>query len=505
MQADSELGRGKPRSVRRLINLCGDRLVRLMALLLLPVVAAAAEPPDVVTSIRPLHSLVAGIMQGVAEPRLLIDGAALPWAYRPDADEKAALARADLVVWSGVELEPGLAAVLAEPGAEVQGRVIDVLSDDILKVLPARHDDRLRDPFYWLDTRNMLMLLDVIAQHLAEIDAGRADLYRRNWQRMNIKLGELDRNLEFGYREVSGLPVYFYHDTHQYFQQAYAMHAAGHVAVFDEQQAPDTGHILEMRSNLVAADRTCFFTERGMQEPRLDLLLMNTDIQPVELDSLGMGLSPGPDLYLALMKENFAAIAACVKGHRPEPVADPVADAVLVPDVRNFPPQIQPRYAMSDSQGRLVTAEDFQGRLQVIYFGYTFCPDICPTSLAVLSQALRLLGDDAAADVQPIFITVDPARDKPELLAEYVKYFHPRMIGLSASPEVTKRTAELFRARYEFVPSDSGDPDRYSMDHTASLYLLGRDGEFITKFAHGLTARDVADRLLQHLVDGDAG
>jgi protein SCO1/2 len=505
MRSHDESGAGKYRAVTWLPAVFRVGVARMIVSLLLPVVAWAGEPPNVVTSIRPLHSLVSGVMQGVAEPRLMIDGASTPWAYRPDAGDKALLASADLVVWSGVELEPGLADVLKESRIEPQGRVIDVLSDDILKVLPARHDDRLRDPFYWLDTRNMLMLLDVVAQHLAEIDPGRADLYRRNWRRMSMKLGELDRNLEFGYREVSGLPVFFYHDTHQYFQQAYAMHVAGNVAVYDLQPPPDTGHILQMRSNIIAADRTCFFTELGMLEPRLDLLLMNTDVQPVELDSLGSTLSPGPDLYPTLMKQNFAAIANCVKAQRPEQAPAAVADLFPVPDVRNFPLQIEPRYAMSDPQGRLVTAEDFHGRLQVIYFGYTFCPDICPTSLAVLSQALRMLDEDAAQAIQPIFITVDPARDRPELLAEYVSYFHPRMIGLSASPEVTKRTAELFRARYEFVPSDSGDPDRYSMDHTASLYLLGRDGEFITKFAHGLSAQDVANRLMEHLATGDAG
>jgi protein SCO1/2 len=134
----------------------------------------------------------------------------------------------------------------------------------------------------------------------------------------------------------------------------------------------------------------------------------------------------------------------------------------------------------------------------LIYFGYTYCPDICPTSLAVMAQALSLLGDDAE-QIQPIFITVDPQRDTPELLAKYVAYFHPRMLGLSASPEVTKRIAELFRARYELVPAEDGDPRRYTVDHTASLFVLGRTGEFLAKFAHGLPARDVAGRLRELL------
>jgi len=153
-----------------------------------------------------------------------------------------------------------------------------------------------------------------------------------------------------------------------------------------------------------------------------------------------------------------------------------------------------PRYLMMDQFGRSVSNESFRGKLQVIYFGYTYCPDICPTSLAVMAQALNLLGEDAD-QIQPIFITVDPQRDTPALLAEYVAYFHPRMLGLSARPEVTQRIAELFRARYEIVPAEDGDSRRYTVDHTASLFVLGRNGEFLTKFAHGLPARDVADRL----------
>ena len=163
-------------------------------------------------------------------------------------------------------------------------------------------------------------------------------------------------------------------------------------------------------------------------------------------------------------------------------------------------PALTPRYLMMDKYGRSVSQEDFRGQLQLIFFGYTFSPDICPTSLAVLSRALRLLGDEAE-QIQPIFITVDPQRDTPDRLGEYVKYFHPRMLGLSANPEMTKRIAELFRARYEMVPSESGDAARYTMDHTASLFLLGRNGQFVTKFAHGLPADEVAQRLRDQLRD----
>jgi protein SCO1/2 len=465
-------------------------------------VPAAVGLPEVVVSSRPLHSLVAGLMLGAGEPRLLISGREAPWDYRPTAAQERLVERADLVVWSGAELEPEIDRLLQR--ATIAGEVFEVLSAAPIKVLPSRADDARRDPMFWLDTRNMLILLDAMGERLIALDPSRADLYRRNWRQLAARLGKIDRNLEFSYRDVSGMPVFFYHDTHQYFAQAYAMHLAGSVHTPGSNGAADTGEVLAMRSRMAAAGRTCLFTERALPEPKLDLLVMNADVPLVELDSFGVSLEPGPGLYAELMRRNFAAIAGCVKQVKPEDAGAVAAGPMPVPDIRAFPAQIQPRYVMRDQYGRTVSVEDFEGRLQVIYFGYTFCPDVCPTALAVLAQALRLLGDDAE-QVQPIFITVDPARDTPELLGEYVKYFDPRMLALSASPEVTKRTAELFRARYEYVPSQSGDPERYAMDHTGSLFLLGRNGEFITKFAHGLAASDVAERLRDVLRDGGNG
>lgn len=458
--------------------------------------AIAQDAPRVVVSIKPLHALVAGLMAGVAEPVLLVGGEQTPWNLVPDAAQREAIAAADLLIWSGPELEPGLAAAVAARGSD-QG-VFEVLASELLKVLPARHDDNRRDPFYWLDTRNMQILLDAFARLLIERDPAHAVAYERNWRRTAEPLAAIDREMEFAYRDVSGVPVFFYHDTHQYFAQAYAMHVAGTLAGFPGDGEVDAAQVLTTRNRLAGSGPTCLFTERGVGEPHLDLLLAGTAATPVELDSLGVSLAPGPALYLQLMRNNFAAISACVARIKPPDGAPALADDE--PDMRQAPARIEPRYLMRDQYGRAVSNEDFRGRLQLIYFGYTYCPDICPTSLAVMARALRLLGDDAE-QVQPIFITVDPERDTPALLKEYLAYFDPRLLGLSAGPEITRRTAELFRARYERVEAESGDPRRYTMDHTASLYLLGRSGEFLTKFAHGLPAADVAARLRDYLAE----
>ena len=456
---------------------------------------SASEVPRVVVSSKPLHSLFAQLMQGVAEPQLLIDGETAPWRFAPDRAQEEAIRNADLVVWTGPELEPGLAAPISRRAAP--GGVFEVLGSDRLKVLPVRDDEGLRDPFYWLDTRNMLILLDRFGERLVALDPDRRSAYERNWQLAAASLSEIDRALEFGYRDVSGVPVFFYHDTHRYFAQAYAMHVAGAVVHLAGGEQADTASLLQVRSAMLSAGPSCLFIETGLEEPHLDLLREDTDATVVELDSFGIHLPAGADLYVELMRRNFAALSQCIRRQRP---AYSHSAVFAGPDLARSPGRYQPRYLLMDQYGRSVSNEDFPNRLQLIYFGYTFCPDVCPTSLTVMTQALKILGDQAE-QVQPIFITIDPLRDTPGVLGRYVAYFDPRMLGLSGSPEATQRVAELFRARYERVASDSGDPDRYTMDHTASLFVLGRQGEFVTKFAHGLPATEVAARLRELLED----
>ena len=179
----------------------------------------------------------------------------------PDEGDRRSVADADILVWSGRELEPGLAPLVASAGTQTQ--VFEALASDALKVLPSRHDDRLRDPFYWLDSRNMLILLDQLARLIIAHDPDRASVYERNRQAMTSEIGAVDRTLEFGYRDVSGVPVFFYHDTHQYFQQAYAMHVADSLVASGRGAAVDTGRLLAMRSQMTQVGRTCLFTEKG--------------------------------------------------------------------------------------------------------------------------------------------------------------------------------------------------------------------------------------------------
>lgn len=155
---------------------------------------------------------------------------------------------------------------------------------------------------------------------------------------------------------------------------------------------------------------------------------------------------------------------------------------------------LRTRYLLVGPDGGAVTTEDFRGRLQLIAFGYTACPDVCPTTLVEMAEVLRLLGDDAEG-LQGLFVSVDPERDTPASLKTYTAFFDPRIIGLSGSPELVQRAARNFRVRYAKVPGTEGQSGFYAVDHSAGLYLLGRDGGFIKKFAYGTPPARIASEI----------
>ncbi|NTV69547.1 MAG: SCO family protein [Azonexaceae bacterium] len=156
--------------------------------------------------------------------------------------------------------------------------------------------------------------------------------------------------------------------------------------------------------------------------------------------------------------------------------------------------EIIPRYLLQDPNGRSVTSEDFRGRFQLIAFGYTYCPDICPTTLVEMAEILKQLGDSAAR-VQPIFISVDPERDTGKILKTYTEFFDPRILGLTASPALVRRAADNFKIRYAKVREPGTAPDRYAVDHSAGMILLGPDGAFIKKFAFAMPVANITEQI----------
>ncbi len=144
-------------------------------------------------------------------------------------------------------------------------------------------------------------------------------------------------------------------------------------------------------------------------------------------------------------------------------------------------------FALPDASGNTRPLSDFRGKLVLLYFGYTQCPDVCPTDLARIGAMLRSLGPQAEA-VQPLFVTLDPARDTPGILREYAAAFHPRLIALRGSEEQTRRIATSYKLFYEKVPQPRG----YVIDHAPLTFLLDREGKYIAFFPPGTPAERMA-------------
>ena len=153
-------------------------------------------------------------------------------------------------------------------------------------------------------------------------------------------------------------------------------------------------------------------------------------------------------------------------------------------------------FELIDHSGRTRTEQDFRGRLMLVYFGFTYCPDVCPTDLQAIGLAVDKLGADSA-NVQPLFVTVDPERDTPAHLAEYVKLFHPRLIGLTGSAEAIRKAADAYKVYYARV--DLNKDAGYTVDHTAFIYLMDRDGNYLGFFPPGTSADRMVEIIRPHL------
>lgn len=147
-------------------------------------------------------------------------------------------------------------------------------------------------------------------------------------------------------------------------------------------------------------------------------------------------------------------------------------------------------FTLVNAEGKTVTNADFHGRFMLVYFGYTYCPDVCPTELQMIINAVDLLGTDAAR-VTPIFITVDPERDTQQVIGEYTKLFSDKLVGLTGTPEQVSAAAKAYRVYY--AKASSSKSTSYLMDHSSFIYLMGPDGKLSALFSQGTTAKQLAD------------
>ena len=148
-------------------------------------------------------------------------------------------------------------------------------------------------------------------------------------------------------------------------------------------------------------------------------------------------------------------------------------------------------FQLTDQSGKRVSDKDFRGRYMLIYFGYSFCPDVCPTTLAVMAQALEKLGDRSQR-IAPILITIDPERDTPKVLEDYVKAFGPSFVGLTGSVAEIKAVEKKYRVYAVKKPLEGGN---YGMDHSSVIYLMGPDGKLVSFYDEAISPDDLAKEL----------
>lgn len=309
-------------------------LFAILAILSLPwTVPARAEPPHVVASIKPVHSLVAGVMGEVGRPDLLVEGGASPHTYALKPSDAASLGRARLVFWIG----PAMEGFLVKP-LEAQARrakVVALMQAPGVNRLGLRdggvwerhgHSDRhghshghaqapgRHDAHVWLDPANAIAMVAAIRSSLAEIDPARGEIYRLNAETLTARLAALDGELRERLRPVRSEPFLVFHDAYQYFEGRYGLNAVGSITVSPERQ-PGARRIQEVRRKIAELQPRCVFSEPQFESALVRTVIEGSGVRSGVLDPLGVELPAGPEAYPALMRGLAASLVACLAGN----------------------------------------------------------------------------------------------------------------------------------------------------------------------------------------------
>ena len=313
--------------------LCG-----LLALGALSLPWYALATPQVVASLLPIHSLVAGVMEGVAQPQLLITGKASPHDYHLRPSEMRMIANADVLFWVGAELEgflvkplhnaatvehaaprPRSVALLETPGITV----LELRSGGIWEEhqhqdaheqgadAPAAHAGHAHDPHIWLDPSNAVAMVAHINSVLSAADPVNQAIYQRNSATLIERLHELNRQLEALLLPVKQQPYLVFHDAYQYFERHYALNAVGSV-VLEPEQRPGVKRVAEIQERMRKRDVRCVFSEPQFQPLLVETLIAGSTAHSAVLDPLGAEISPGPNAYFQLIEQLGQALQQCL-------------------------------------------------------------------------------------------------------------------------------------------------------------------------------------------------
>lgn len=154
-------------------------------------------------------------------------------------------------------------------------------------------------------------------------------------------------------------------------------------------------------------------------------------------------------------------------------------------------------FTLTDETGAALSSEDLKGRHMLVFFGYTYCPDVCPTTLTVITQALDMLDPQVAEQVEPVFITIDPARDTAMALGDYSEHFHDKIHYLTGTPEQISDVAKAYRVFFQKV--ESAEFSDYLMDHSTITYLMGPGGRYVSHFGFDATPEEIAKDLTKRI------
>lgn len=305
-----------------------------MALCVWCTASGGANGPRVVASIKPIHSLAAGVMAGIGEPTLLVDGGASPHTYSLRPSQAKALENADVVFWVGSGLETFLAKALL--AIAYRSRVVALHEADGVTLLSSREGGRLtplthgqqdeaepsghEDDGYahggqnmhiWLDPLNAGAMVSQMVATLSEIDPGNAPRYQENGASMQERLATLNSVLQRALAPLEGHPYIVLHDAYPYFERRYGLTPAGTISVSPDRQ-PSARRLLEIRKVIMEAGVVCVFSEPQFEPAVVATVVEGTRAHTGILDPLGAGLEPGADAYFVLMRNMADSLLECL-------------------------------------------------------------------------------------------------------------------------------------------------------------------------------------------------
>jgi zinc transport system substrate-binding protein len=270
--------------------------------------ARAGDPPRTVASISPVHSLVAAVMEGVAEPKLLARGGGSPHVAQLRPSEAAALAAADIVFWIGPALETYLERPLAALGGDA--RIVALIDSPGLTLHETREGGG-RDPHIWLDPTNATAIAAAAAEALAAADPERAATYRANAAMVANSLADLDEEILTILLPVNKIPFLTFHDAYLYFERRYGLSGIGAVAVRIG-QPQSARHVASLRARIRDDAIRCIYIETEFAPALVATLTEGSDIKTATLDPLGAGVPPGPHAYAEMLRADARSFADCL-------------------------------------------------------------------------------------------------------------------------------------------------------------------------------------------------